>query len=366
MINKEKLMAYLKKTILKKSNQLPFIIGLVVLVWMLSGIFFSAKSTDLSGKSSFNQKMTVEVTDIISEEVKDKITIQGEVEPFRKIEIKSHTAAHVLEIPENEGVFVSDGDLIFRLANVDRSAQFFIAKAKISKKLEKIMQLESLAPGDQSKLIKSIEAQKELSILRSNIKKIAMERGNILIKAPFSGILEEKIVEVGSYVEKGESLAVLLDESSLKATGYVSQQNIQRIQLGQKVNVFLLNGKKSDATLTYIAKSGDSKTHSYRVEAQLNNPQEGIKSGASAKIEIITGSVTAHFVSPATLSLDMEGNIGIKSVTKENIVNFHKIEILRTKKDGVWVTGLPDKIKVITQGNGFVEEGESVKQIPSS
>ena len=366
MINEEKLMAYFKKTILKKSNRLPLIVSLVVLVWMLSGIFFSGKSADLSNKNLLKQKMTVEVSDIKSEEAKDTIIIQGEVEPFRKIEIKSHTAAHVLEIIENEGAYISDGDLIFRLANVDRSAQFFIAKAKISKNLDKITQLKNLAPSDQSKPIRLIEAQKELSILRSNIKKISIERGNILIKAPFSGILEEQIVEVGSYVEKGEPLATLLDESSLKATGYVSQQNIERLQLGQKVNIFLLNGKRSDATLTYIANSGDSKTHSFRIEAQLNNPHEGIKSGASAKIEIITGSVTAHFVSPATLSLDMEGNIGIKSVTKENIVKFHKIEILRTKKEGVWVTGLPNQIKIITQGNGFVEEGESVEQIPTS
>ena len=134
MINKEKLMASLKKTILKKSNQLPFIISLVVLVWMFSGIFFSGNSNDLSSKSSFNQKMTVEVTDITSEEAKDTITIQGEVEPFRKIEIKSHTAAHVIETLENEGEFVSDGDLILRVANVERSAQLWIAKANISKK----------------------------------------------------------------------------------------------------------------------------------------------------------------------------------------------------------------------------------------
>ena len=363
MIDKEKLMIYLKKTISKKSNRLPLVIGLAVLIWMTSGLFSSGKRADLSNENLLKQKMTVEVSGIKSEEAEDFITIRGEIEPFRKIEIKSHLAAHVLEILENEGAYITDGDLIFRLANVDRSAQFFITKAKISKSLNKIVQLEALTSDDQNKSIKLIEAQKELSILRSKIRNILVERGNILVKAPFSGILEEQIVEVGSYVEKGEILATLLDESSLKATGYVSQQNIERLKLGQKVNVYLLNGNKSDATLTYIANLGDSKTHSYKIEAQLNNPHEGIKSGASARIEIIVGSVAAHFVSAANLSLDMEGNIGIKSVNKESIVNFHKIEILRTEKEGVWVTGLPNKIKIITQGSGFVGEGESVKQI---
>jgi len=39
---------------------------------------------------------------------------------------------------------------------------------------------------------------------------------------------------------------------------------------------------------------------------------------------------------------------------------------LRTEADGIWVSGLPDKVRIITQGQGFVNEGEPVKEMPAS
>ena len=66
------------------------------------------------------------------------------------------------------------------------------------------------------------------------------------------------------------------------------------------------------------------------------------------------------------LSLDASGEIGIKSVDDDSIVSFYPIELLRTESDGVWVSGLPDKVKIITQGQGFVNAGEPVTEVPAA
>ena len=60
------------------------------------------------------------------------------------------------------------------------------------------------------------------------------------------------------------------------------------------------------------------------------------------------------------LVLDEFGNLGIKSVDDDNRVEFHGIEIVREDQDGVWVTGLPNRVNVINVGQGLVVADEHV------
>jgi len=74
---------------------------------------------------------------------------------------------------------------------------------------------------------------------------------------------------------------------------------------------------------------------------------------------IKTKKILAHQVSPSILILNDDGKLGLRSV-KDNIVIFHEIEILEDSESGVWVSGLPDSIELIVQGQGFVENGQNV------
>jgi multidrug efflux system membrane fusion protein len=63
------------------------------------------------------------------------------------------------------------------------------------------------------------------------------------------------------------------------------------------------------------------------------------------------------------LILNEQGHLGIKGITPDNKVVFHSIEILKAENTGIWITGLKEKTKVITVGQGFVEYGEEVMPV---
>ena len=69
--------------------------------------------------------------------------------------------------------------------------------------------------------------------------------------------------------------------------------------------------------------------------------------------------VLAHQISPSILLLNDDGKLGIRSVNN-NIVRFHEIEILEDSEAGLWVTGIPETLNIISQGQGFVEDGQEV------
>ena len=58
--------------------------------------------------------------------------------------------------------------------------------------------------------------------------------------------------------------------------------------------------------------------------------------------------------------LNDKGILGIKIIGYQEIVKFLPVTILEDSEDGIWVTGIPNQIQLITQGQGFVEDNQKV------
>ena len=70
--------------------------------------------------------------------------------------------------------------------------------------------------------------------------------------------------------------------------------------------------------------------------------------------------VIAHLIPSYLISLNDEGDLGIKILTN-NRVQFAEIQIVEDTIDGLWVTGLPKDVTIITVGQEYVINGQEVK-----
>ena len=81
----------------------------------------------------------------------------------------------------------------------------------------------------------------------------------------------------------------------------------------------------------------------------------------SADIFIEGKSGPAHRISPAIVSLNNQGKLGIRLVNVNNEVEFRTIEILEDTTEGLWISGLPSAARIITLGQEYVFQGQTVK-----
>ena len=180
------------------------------------------------------------------------------------------------------------------------------------------------------------------------------------IRAPFDGVYDERRVELGDYVEPGQSLLSVVEIGRLKVSAQIPQQDVARLAIGQPVRVQLLDGAQLDGTLHFIAAAAEPGTRSFRIEVAVDNPQHLRLAGASATLLIDTGEALAHAVSPALLSLDKEGRPGIKWLSEQQVVQFTPVQLISVSNQTAWVAGLPKRVALITSGQGFVEAGQQV------
>ena len=67
-----------------------------------------------------------------------------------------------------------------------------------------------------------------------------------------------------------------------------------------------------------------------------------------------------HKIPPSILTLQDDGTVGVKAVNEDNIVIFYPTTSVKDTIDGIWVSGLPDKVNLIVTGQEYVAIGESV------
>jgi multidrug efflux system membrane fusion protein len=139
---------------------------------------------------------------------------------------------------------------------------------------------------------------------------------------------------------------------------------MRRVREGMPAEVRFITGEERTGRVVFVGRAADAETRTFLAEVEVENADGAIPAGVSAEVIVPTEEVWAHFLSPAILSLDTGGVLGVKTVGEDGRVAFHGVEIVRAQTDGVWVAGLPDAARVVTIGKGFVSDGEAVDARP--
>jgi multidrug efflux system membrane fusion protein len=328
----------------------------------------AATSSTQPGKDKPNTKIDpkpqVRVKALTAETRQQALTIRGQTHALRKVQVRAETAGTVAAIRADKGSMVKAGDTICQL-NVDaRVAMLSEARAtetqrkleyEASKKLqEKGFRSDTSVAGDLARY-QSAKAQ---------VERMEHEFENTKIKAPFAGVIDDRMVEVGDYLSPGQPCATVLDQDPFLVVGQVSEKDILQVRIGDTGWAKLITGERVEGKVRFVSKSADQATRTFRMELEVPNPKGLIRDGVTAEIHINAGNVEAHRISPAILSLDDKGTVGVRIVDAQKKVRFMPVTIVAEGTDGVRVTGLPKTATIITVGQEFVTNGQEVDATP--
>ncbi|MDX5331760.1 MAG: efflux RND transporter periplasmic adaptor subunit, partial [Caulobacteraceae bacterium] len=188
---------------------------------------------------------------------------------------------------------------------------------------------------------------------------IALEQVNI--RAPFAGVFDNRDAEVGTYLSPGQPCGSMIELDPLLIVGNVPETEAGRIRTGEAATATLVSGQTLSGQVRYVAREADANTRTYRLEIAARNPQMAVRSGLSADVRVTTASGPAHLVPPSALVLDAEGRQGVRHVGQGDVVAFTPVQVMSEGPDGVWVRGLNGRVRVITVGQSYVDQGQKVR-----
>lgn len=345
-------------------NEKPYIIAvfitLLIILWMMSG---GSQANEQATEQTEQRVAKVKVETLYADTVNRTLQLYGRTEPNKVARVSARQEGEVIEILVKEGQFVEQGKVILKLDKSDLEQQITAAKASLEQsevEYQGAVKLKQKGLNDQSALAR---AKASLEQAKANLANLKLSLARTEIRAPFSGMINQRLVELGDYVGRGDPILELADLNPLIVRANVTQKEVIGLKVGQEVAALFINNKTYPGKIRYIASVADDNTNTFKIEAAFDNPNMQYRAGFSTQLDITYDEVSAIHLSPAFMALDEEGNIGVKTIDEENRVVFSPIDVVKSEASGVWMAGLGDKANVITLGQGFVRIGDTVEPV---
>ena len=282
-----------------KNIRISLFILAPIILWMLSGILINDDVVEVKKENKLFQVGVIKSSATLFQPL---IKLKATTESEARVNVKAKTSGEVVKIGAKQGEFVEKDDVLCSLGIV--------------------------------------------------------ELNRTEVKAPFSGYLEQ-IVKPGNFLERGQVCATIIQLDPITFIAEVPEFNINKVNTGQEVTLDLITGETVNGKLTFVSKSASTSTRTFKVESQVKNDSGQIRDGITSEMTIKIEKILAHQISPSILILNDAGKLGVRSV-ENNIVIFYKVVILEDSASGLWVSGIPENLDLITQGQGFVEDGQKV------
>lgn len=287
----------------------------------------------------------------------------GRTEAAREVTIKAETPGPVVSTPIAEGRRVSKGTVICRQDVNARQANVDQAKALLKTRELEYTAARKLVERGFASETQALTAQAGLDAAKASVKQAEIELGNINLRAPFSGIYDKNLAEVGDYLAPGQPCGLLIELDPLIVAIDLTESQIGAVKPGLEAKVDMATGQSVLGKVKFIESRANPATRTFRAEIAVPNKDLSLKAGVTATVNFNSGTVTAHLIPGQILALNDRGVVGVKYLNSDNRVRFVETTTIDETSDGIWVSGLPDSVRIIIKGQDYVKPGIEVEGV---
>lgn len=339
------------------------ILGVVLGVFLIAGVVSLFTGGDKKPVETASAKPALLVTTtLIEPELRPAtIILRGRTEAARTVIVRAETAGPVAATPAPEGGFVRKGAILCRLSVDARQASLDQARANLkSRQLQREASARLAEQGYRSQT-QVLQDQANLDAANAAVRQAEVQLDQVNIRAPFSGVFDRREAEVGTYLAPGGACGTMIELDPLIIVADLAEGQIGKVKVGDTALATLSTGETLSGRIRFVARDADPATRTYRVEIVASNPGSRARSGLSADVRIATGVAAAHRLPSSALVLGSDGRQGVRYVVAGNKVAFAPITVLEETDEGVWVHGLEGPVNLITAGQSYITEGQTVR-----
>ncbi|WP_212525831.1 efflux RND transporter periplasmic adaptor subunit [Actibacterium sp. MT2.3-13A] len=348
------------------------------------------------------RRVSVVALHSVARPVAGAVLVRGRTEAARQVEVRAETTGAVISEPLRKGAFVAAGEVMCEIAPGTREVALAEAQARLAQARAALPESRARLAEAQARLSEAeindraaarlledgfatqthaastnaaVESAKAaVQAAKSGLEAAASgvqsaeagvaaaekEIERLTIEAPFAGLLETDSAELGALLQPGAPCATVIQLDPIKLVGFVPETEVDKVAVGARAGAKLATGRAVDGRVSFLGRSADPATRTFRVEIEIANGDLSIRDGQTAEIVISSGEQVAHLLPQSALTLDDAGRIGVRLVDETAHARFAPVTVLRDAVEGMWVAGLPDRADVIVVGQEYVTDGVPV------
>ena len=299
------------------------------------------------------------------------IEIQGNVDTKQNIIIYPEISGVLLQLNVKAGQKVSKGQVLGTIEDGGIGSQVAQAKAQLSLAQTTFDRQKRLWDQKIGSEMQFLEAQTNLESQKKVVAQLQSQQDKTIIRAPFSGTIDEVMTERGKVVSPGQDLFRIVSLKDMYVSATVPESYLEQVKLGADVNVYLQSiGKTYKGKIRQVGNFINPSNRSFGIEVALPNPENLLRPNQVAILKIEDYTNKSSLLVPENIIQQKAGGRLVvytveKKEGKKELVAVEN-EVKTGYTSGAYVeikSGLKEGDKVITEGAKAVENGTEVKVI---
>ena len=299
-----------------------FQLSLLLITCLQAPLNIAAENPTETTPAATATQLPFEVFNIEKKSYPQYQSFDATVEAVRRATVSSETSGRVSEINFDVGDFVEKGSVLVRItaaatrarlsgveANVsEMQAQYDVALSEFNR-IKGVYDRQLVSKSVYDKAEAELKAATErLSAARAKVKEVLEQLKFTVIKAPYSGIVAERHIELGEMVKVGQPLMTGFSQNELRIVTHIPQSVAETIREAKSARI-LVNDKLEDdlhSNLITVYPDASTATHTYKVRVKLPTTPKGIYPGHSVKVQFPMGTKTSIRVPAKSVLLRSE------------------------------------------------------------
>lgn len=298
-------------------------------------------------------------------------TVPARLHAAKLTEISAETGAVLVSVRQ-PGEFVQKGETIASLRQQSLGFQANARQADLSAARARLAFLQSEEKRYRKLETQQLASEGEFERIQSEVKgqrlvvealkfRLEQEQDRLLrthIRAPFDGVILEKLAEVGEWMDSGQPIVRFMEQGRKEVRASVPLVFLPYVKHGQEL-VMSFKGETYMAMVEHIVPGAKDASGRFELRATLDT---ALPHGLAVKLEVPASSLENRIMVPRDALVLRGSGISVYRVNAES--KAEKISVETGIADGEWIevkSGLGDGDQVVVRGNERLADGQAVK-----
>jgi RND family efflux transporter MFP subunit len=298
------------------------------------------------------------VVEIRTTQVPIRVEVTGQVTAVFQATLSSRIQGTINKLFVREGTQVAKGQTLIELDNRDVKAELARTTAEVENAKIQLDRMNTLLKEDAVSRQEMENATRTHKVAEANRKAVLAQLSYTVVKAPFDGVITDRIVEAGELASPGQPLLKMEDSRQLRLEATVAEGDLKAISLGDKISVSIdaLNRGALTGTVGKILSAGDPQTHTFIVKIDLP-PTAGLKTGMFGRFQLEKGTSQTILV-PASAVLQRGELTSLFVVGADRVARLRWVKVGRRIDQHLEIlSGVNVGERVLLEGSHGVDGG---------
>ncbi len=215
----------------------------------------------------------------------ERLEMRAQLSPQRYTTISAELGAKIKKIAVKEGESFKEGQPLLEFDCVLQSAQLDKAKAQLSSAQNTLEGNRHLAELNSIGMVELRNSEAEVDKAKADVAYLSATIDKCTIQAPFNGRVAEQKAREQQFVQAGQPLIEIIDDSTLELEMMVPSRWLVWLKPGHKFHVHIdETGKKYPVKLLRIAAKADPVSQSVKAVAVIDGQYHELVAGMSGRI----------------------------------------------------------------------------------